>query len=876
LLLSVSGESLSQTTMPTGAHLRESLDAIQKQLPDFKRQLDALRNRGADVAYPLVTYTVLENFTGYAQDDLEHSVPDGWGMIGINGCKVTYEPVQDAHGGDWAARIVNKTPQTPNVYGKFEATSGATLKEGKTYTLSAWIKSDDPGSLTIPINPSWSDRLALPASKGAWQRVSKTFSPAKADLGFGPVVLSEGVGSAVIDDICLVEGAEPEVGKNLIPNSGFELTWNAKRVARELPDMQQMAAKLSRLLQQAVAGTITLPQVPRWNGTQRPTIVGPSFIGANGKPILFVGYGHFDQVRADIEKFPGYGINIVQHGEFGPAQLFPEENKIDDTPLNNLIDELDRAAKAGVAVDFLISPHYFPQWIFDKHPHLRKPRGDFFPWSIYAPEGRALVKKFVDYVLPKIKDKPALLSICLSNEPINAQDPDEFSVVAWRDWLKKRHGDVATLNQRWGASYKSIDEIPQPSSLSKTPEPRPGPAWCDFVRWNQEYFADFHKALADMVKEVAPNLPVHIKATTWHAYRSESIHSGDDPTLFGGVSDINGNDSVNLWSFGKREGDLIERGTKDFAQGWRENALGYTLQRSTHDAPVFNSENHLIFDREARYVSPEHIRSALWMGAIHGQSATTLWVWQREKENPSGDLAGSIMERASCAEAVGVVNHDLNRAAEEITAIQNAKADVLILQSNTSAVWDGQKYDQELLKTFTALSFTGLKIGFVTERQLEQGKPVEGKILFIPNCVHLSDAAVKTLAGFHGAIVMHGQDGLTRNEYGQPRKPQVNATVHAQGVAWQDTFASITRSLHDAKIEPAVKVRDEKGNVQKAVQWQTGKLHDATIVNLYNASHDPQTVKLSAAGKDVLTGQSISAEQAITLQPLEVRLVRCE
>src|SRR6185295_3769016 len=101
------------------------------------------------------------------------------------------------------------------------------------------------------------------------------------------------------------------------------------------------------------------PRVPRWSGASRPTVAGPSFVDPKkGRPVFFVGHGHFGQVRADIEKFPAYGINVVQHGEMGPAQVFPKEDVIDDAPVKNLIDELDRAEKAGVAVDFLMSPHY--------------------------------------------------------------------------------------------------------------------------------------------------------------------------------------------------------------------------------------------------------------------------------------------------------------------------------------------------------------------------------------------------------------------------------------------------------------------------------------------------------------------------------------
>jgi hypothetical protein len=696
-----------------GAQIDERLAAIARQLPDFESRLDHLRSRGDDVAYPLVTFTVLRIFIPYAQEDL-------------------------------------KAAATP------------------------------------------------------------------------------------------------------------DLAWRGQRVQREIDDMEAMAKRLDAQLSDALSGKIKLARVPRWNGTHRPAIAGPSFLDQTGRPIFFVGYGHFQQVRADIEKFPAYGVNIVQHGEMGPAQLFVAEDKIDDTHLNNLIDELDRAAKAGVAVDFLISPHYFPEWMWTKYPHLRKARADFFPWSIYAPQGRALVKRFCDYVLPKIKDKPALFSVCLSNEPINAQEPDEFSIRAWHEWLAKRHGDVPTLNARWKASFKSFDEIPQPNPLASGPEPRPGPAWCDFVRWNQEYFAEFHAFLAKCVKDVAPQLPVHIKATTWQMYRSENIRSGDDPTLLDAIGDINGNDSVNLWSFRERGGDLIERGTKDFAQGWRENALGYELQRSTRDAPVFNSENHLIFDRETRYVDPAHIRAAIWMGAIHGQSATTLWVWEREKTNPKGDFAGSIMERASCAEALGIVCHDLNRAAREITAIQSAKPDVLILQSNSAAVWEGASYDSDLIKAFTALSFTGAKIGFITERQLEQGLVPDAPVIVAP-CAHLSDAAAQTLRKYRGQIAAGTSNCLSGNEYNHPLAGNALSVV------------AVPRP-----IEPAIQLTREATTGRQRVQWQIGTLDGALIVNLYNASHDRQAISLPRAASDVLTAQTLSAGEGITLQPMEVRLLRCE
>src|SRR5439155_18548030 len=187
-----------------------------------------------------------------------------------------------------------------------------------------------PGIVTVPINAAWTERLALPATKGKWQRFSRTFTPAQADCSFKLRVLSESVTRGIdIDDVCLVAGDKCETGMNLIPNGDFETSWSAQRVARELPDMEKMAERLAREL----AATKDFPRVPRWHGDTLPTIAGPSFVDKTGRPVFFVGYGHFDQVRRDIEKFPAYGINIVQHGEFGPAQVFVKEDQIDDTPI---------------------------------------------------------------------------------------------------------------------------------------------------------------------------------------------------------------------------------------------------------------------------------------------------------------------------------------------------------------------------------------------------------------------------------------------------------------------------------------------------------------------------------------------------------------
>jgi hypothetical protein len=166
------------------------------------------------------------------------------------------------------------------------------------------------------------------------------------------------------------------------------------------------------------------PVVKRYQ-TGKVDIDGVSFIGdrvdsfgtKDRGPLFFCGYGHFGQVRTDIPRFPGYGVNIIQL-EIGPSALFPAENKVDLSALKNVCKVLDDAAKHNIMVNVLLSPHYFPNWALAKWPHLVKGGGGYLGYCVDAPEEKQVVEKFIKIVVPAVKNKPALHSICLTNEPV--------------------------------------------------------------------------------------------------------------------------------------------------------------------------------------------------------------------------------------------------------------------------------------------------------------------------------------------------------------------------------------------------------------------------------------------------------------------------
>jgi hypothetical protein len=942
-------------------------------------------------------------------------VPQGWRWDPRNTNAWMVVDTANPHSGKRCVKITNGTPFGAHVYGSLWLEQPIPLQPGKTYTLSYYLRSEDPGALWVGGGHEWRIRLNAQPTGGKWQRFATSFTALPEEQQFHLRINTDSPTPGVwIDDLKLEEGAaatycdppEPDPSPWILFETPGEAlyvgdSWSVKatvhipqrfqsarlRVAvnsqqvpegsrvlqpgmyhvsvsgyveenqrrleveiavdggegataqaryeadlrssalawRELDSIRSETARLRAQIDELKTPsldtaypevTLTILEnftdyiaedlrrgeykrawdqiddlkalaerlrkeaerpnkhwfpVPRW--TAGPLkIRGSSFLGVarnpitgavERRPIIFTGYGHFGQVREDLEKLPRYGVNIIQI-EIGPSSVFPEEGKTDLSEVDGLVKDYKRASAAGVAICQLISPHYMPNWVLEKYPHLRVKREGFLQYCLHAPEGREILSRFISILVPLLKNHSALHSICLSNEPVNAEDPScKYAQQLWRDWLSKRHGTIEKLNSLWGTRYKNFDDVPLPE-----PAVQPDPLHYEFVLFNQEFFASWHRFLADCVHRAAPNVPVHAKAMTWNFFSDSDQRFGVDAELFGQFSQINGNDAANFYSHGRGE----------WAQGWLQMAMGHDLQRSVLDAPVFNTENHLIPDRETRRVPPEHLRTALWQAAVHGQSATAIWVWERTYD-PRSDFAGSVMHRPACAEAVGRTGLDLMRLSKEVAAIQSAPADVVLLYSTASMVYDGGQYTDCLTKAYTALSFTGLKIGFVTERQLARGYKPKAKLIVVPNAKHLPEAAWRGLLGCKSRVLLLGRDALRWDDYGRERQiPEAwlrGDYSYAQTSA-KDLLNPILLALEQTGIRPAASVTSADGGIPWGVEWRCAKIGRRLLVNMVNYNHQPVDIRVTAPGRtssrDLLTG--LKHGETLRLAPLQPVLLQ--
>jgi hypothetical protein len=648
-----------------------------------------------------------------------------------------------------------------------------------------------------------------------------------------------------------------------------------QRAASMLAQLIHMYTTTKMELDSMLVGILKYQPVPRYAGG--PVHIDGSSFMANtripGKkklvmrPVIFTGFGHFDQARMDIPKFPGYGFNIIQEGEFGPSSVFPKDGVTSDACVKVLQTELQNASKAGVAVDFMSSAHYMPDWALQKYPDLKVKRDGFLQYSLYAPEGNEILKQYYEYVIPQIANYPALLSVCLTNEPVNLESPDDpYAQQDWHQWLSKKYATIDNLNAKWDSSYPTFDAVALPDPFNPPP---PSPLWYEFNLFNQHFFSGWHKTLADDIHKAAPKTLIHAKAMTWTMLNSNAVQDGINAELFGDFSQINGNDSS----------DNYNDGSGEWADGWQLNNMAYDLQHSVRNAPIFNSENHLMPDRGESYVPPEHLRCALWQEAIHGQCATAIWTWQKTFD-PHSDFWGLAMERPDCVAAIGHTALDLMRLAPEVTAFQNIKPQVQFLITTSARVYDGDDYTDCLNKAYTAISFTGLKAGFITGHDLEAGVLPSAPLLMIPNICHLSEQALQGIEKYHGKVLLIGEmNVLGFDEYGKPQShpdyPHMDFT--RTKTTSKELWRSLLPYLSSNNINPSITIRDAHKKPVWGVEWLCAKHQNKWMINLanhLNISAKFQILKNGAAlkGKELISGNSVN--EWITLKPMQTAIIR--
>lgn len=570
---------------------------------------------------------------------------------------------------------------------------------------------------------------------------------------------------------------------------------------------------------------------------------------AGKRPFYFGGFGHFGLVREETPLLRAMGYSVIEF-EAGPASL-SRDNQLDSNGQSSL-DAVRRASEERMKVVFLLSPHYFPQWAIDKAPDVVVP-GGFNKFDINHPVAREAVGKWIDFIVGKTKDEPSILSYDLMNEPsYNQSGRTRCSRPLWVRWLRERHKAIESLNALYGTKHPAFEQVPVPNDEypSAVGDRR---AYYDWVIFNHENFADWFRFMHNRVKRASPRAFTQAKLFDVHLF-----WAGVDPELICEVTDIAGNDCWSLWPGG------------EYAYSWLTMEFYYDLLHSFRGQPVANTENHILPDGgSAGDACPaSHTYAVYWQGALHHQGAQVTWLWENQ-----GDpmFEGNISLRPANVYAGAKAMLDLNRLAEEVTAINQAKPEVALLYSPTSTFWE-KDFEETSKEIYTALNFMGLKITFVSERQLAAGKNPPADYVILPHATHVLDSTVAALNRFvekGGHLILVGPDNLAYDEYHRSRS--LPSALAKRSPTPVKNLPGVLKTLPRMTLLNADTRRPAWGVEFRVVAYQ-----DQYLVPLTNLLSKPQIVVLPVKGKvtDLITGNVLDPA-GITLAPMECMLLRC-
>ena len=598
-----------------------------------------------------------------------------------------------------------------------------------------------------------------------------------------------------------------------------------------------------------------------------------------------LGYGHFMKAHHDLPNFPYYGASIIQQGHgpplFQPDGTFPED-------LGGIRDAMSQAEAARMKIDYLTG-NGVPPWVeatYDRGSDLFAPQVAFIEHNLDHPVVREWTSKFVATMLPILRQSPAIASICIVNEPAyvgSGRNPQ--SRPAYLEYLREKHGDIATLNELYGTDHASFDDVEPPSW-----RPPSGPIrenlqdnrrYYDWAMFNRQHFGAWHKWMHEQVKAAAPELPTHAKVMADTVFSRRRSYKGTDPELICEATDLAG---VDAWHFRQNSMD-DPYSVGAYAYQWQWPLIGYDLFHSFRGQPVFDSEKHIIRDFSRQPTLPGHLYAAHWLGALHNCRMSTMWVW----EEPAGmGLQGNISLRPLGIYDAGRAMFDLSRLRDEVDALADAKEEVALLYSSTSLIWQ-PGHDVAVKRAWTAAANLGLPTTFVTDKQLKENRAADVKVILLPRASYLEDETVAALTKFvenGGKLIAIGEDALAHDEYGREREELPEAVADLPTIALTDgdpladerrVTGELRGLLSDAELatvelvavdtnEPAI------GIDRRAVTTDDGR----RLLAVTNLMNEPQTVRLAdgGAGTDLISGESVElAELKLpSLAPMLIEL----
>jgi len=470
------------------------------------------------------------------------------------------------------------------------------------------------------------------------------------------------------------------------------------------------------------------------------------------RPIFLVGTYLGDSPSAEeIRRAASYGMNFATFS-IGPSNTLKSSTECAEFAA--ALDPVFRSAlenRVGIMVS--LDPRSMPSWVVDESPSVA-PAG-VGTVDITQPAAWQVIERHLKALVPYLAQQKAVEGIALMQNPALKFTGEEIR-LRFLDLVKERYKDRHAVNRAWRGLFASLDTI-EIGWNRVSPRYQDSPAYrYDWQTFHQQLGTEYMEWMERLVR-TACDKPLMV------AFADDVFEPGESES---------GMDRETLAKELELSGCCASNGHTSlyYALEYPKSELIYTLMRSlAPEKPVVNFDAQLADERVSE--SPctfNYMQTAVWEAAMSGVNAMAL----------RADLSTL---RPDCLEGYAAAALDLNRLAPIVTAFQQAPAEVAILWSTSSKIYDnGSPHLQSVRFAYEGCSFAGYKIRFITEKQLVKSQVAGVKVLVVPDSPAVSDEAFSVLKEY-----MQGDGGVVRtsfsilyDEHGHSRRDIISNTRH--------------------------------------------------------------------------------------------------
>lgn len=686
------------------------------------------------------------------------------------------------------------------------------------------------------------------------------------------------------------DAQHPDILQSHYSESGQIDIEEAAELAAWLPNFEREGAR--DIMQEAID---RLKKMRRESLVRRPGIlvdysrvdVSNQNLTQDGKPVFLADYT-WKPLDPEFTRY---------YGAMDGHYIAPNFIQEDGSPRAYVYQQAQEQQETTIGAAFL-SQNAIPNWIKENYPEIEDGIRIYGKYDIDHPASRQLLRDLFRHFSPLLKGKKfSELGYMLFNEPSyftevgtwNTGIVSQYTLDNYETWLSEKHGDISTLNNLWGSTYVSFDDvnetIPMPRALQGTPR------WMDWMTFNNHRVTDFFAFMNNEIRKYDPDANSHAKLMPWLFSDAARDHGVD----FEAITNLN---TITSFDAGMQDG--LDFGYKSWVDkysfDWQTSLLTFDFLRSVKpDNVMYDSENHFILKSNYKnpQLNPDYVRAAYWSGFTSGIDATKTWVWSR---NPDGslftnrginsDFVISITQNPKVLHEITETVMDLNSYAEEITAIQHNRQPIRMFYSSVAGI-NSRDYMPAQRAMHESLYFEGEAIGFVTENILAT-QDVNWDVVVVHKTPMATLTEFNQLQAYldQGGTVVIDDESFQTDEYGQAFPASLYASsgqLITANTATDATHQAMTVLTDKNTVSPvrvqeyandALRTTGEKKLMIKQVSMADGKI----VMSIVNTGLDDVDMSLEsrADGTRLEFTSMLEYNQKAymtTLKPFDVKLI---